>query len=372
MKIIVAPDSFKGSLEATIICDILEEKAKAIFNDVEVVKLPMADGGEGTLKAVISSLQGEVITTKVKSPDFRSIRASYGIFDGDKAIIEMAQASAITLVNNRDIMKMNTYGTGQLVLDAIQRGAKVIYIGLGGSATNDAGLGFAQALGAIFLDKEGKEITPIPENFSRICKIDATQLHTLVKGIQFIIMSDVKNPLLGRHGATYTFARQKGATENTIVTLESGLRGIAKLFKNQLNKEVSDYEGAGAAGGLGAGILAFCDATIQAGVFTIMNMVSFSEKCADASFVITGEGRMDYQSSYGKVPYGIATLCKEKGIPCHALVGSLGKGYEVMYQHGITSITSCMDDTMDLDYAMHNAKQLCEQASEKLLTSLLK
>ncbi len=367
MKIIVAPDSFKGSLEAIEICDIVEEAAKSVLGEVEVVKVPMADGGEGTVASILSYLKGTRITTKVKSPDFREIEATYGIFDQDKAIMEMAEASGITLVENRDIMKMNTYGTGQMVLDAVERGVKTIYIGLGGSATNDCGLGFASALGVKFYDNDGGEIAPIPANFERIASIDTKEVNEVIKETKFIIMSDVKNPLLGEDGATYVFSKQKGADEEMMVTLERGMTHMAGLIKSELGIDISYREGAGAAGGLGAGLLAFTKSSMKSGVTTILEILELEKQLEGDSFVITGEGRMDNQSAFGKVPFGVGSLCEKYGIPCYAIVGSLGKEYEEMYNHGITSIMTCVDGVMELDYAIEHAKELCSLAAKRLL-----
>ncbi len=366
MKIIIAPDSFKGSLEANEICDIVEGSAKKIFGDIDVIKLPMADGGEGTVAAILPHLKGTLIKSKVKSPDFRDIEATYGIFDQDKAIMEMAEASGITLVEERNIMQMNTYGTGQMVLDAIDKGVKTIYIGLGGSATNDCGLGFASALGVKFYDCDGNEVAPIPENFQRISDIDFKSIDSRIKDIKFVIMSDVKNPLLGKSGATYVFSRQKGSTDENIESLEKGMAHVASVIKDKIGIDVSLLEGAGAAGGLGAGLLAFTEATMQSGVVTILDILEFEKQLEGTSFVVTGEGRMDNQSAFGKVPFGVGTLCKKHKVPCYAIVGSLGKEYQEMYNHGITSIMTCVDSVMELDVAIENANQLCSYAAERV------
>ncbi len=367
MKILVAPDSFKGSLEAYEICEIVEKSAKEIFKNAEVVKIPMADGGEGTVSAVLPSLNGEKIEVTVKSPDFRDIKATYGIFDGDKAIMEMAEASGITLVENRDILKMNTFGTGQMIIDALNRGVKTIYIGIGGSATNDLGIGFVSALGVKFLDKKGSEIAPIPENFSEIFDFDMSNINPLIKNAEFIIMSDVKNPLLGENGATHIFGRQKGATDEIIENLETGMTHLAKIIEKNLGVSIRDTKGAGAAGGLGFALLAFTNSKMQSGIDTIIDILDVEKQISDVDIVITGEGRMDNQSAFGKVPFGIGELSKKLSIPCFAIVGSLGKEYKDMYNHGITSIITCVDSIISLDEAIQNAQHLCENATERLL-----
>ncbi len=367
MKILVVPDSFKGSLEAKEICDIVENSAINLIPNAQILKYPIADGGEGTVAAILNSLQGKEVHTKVMSPDFREITATYGVFDETKAIMEMAQASGITLVENRDIMKMNTFGTGEMILDAVKKGIKTIYIGIGGSATNDCGLGFANALGVKFLDKNKHEVVPVPENFMQICDFDMSSINPKIKDVEIIIMSDVKNPLIGENGATYIFSRQKGSTDENIHHLEKSIKHICELINKKLNIDLSNTQGAGAAGGLGAALLAFTDAKMQSGVSSVIDILGIKSKLDEVDFVITGEGRMDNQSAFGKVAYGIGTLCKEKNIPCYAIVGSLGSDYHEMYNHGITSIITCVDSVMDLDHALFNAKDLCEKASERLL-----
>ncbi len=367
MKILVAPDSFKGSLEAYEICDIAEQAVKQHFPTAEVIKLPMADGGEGTVTAVLSALNGREMKVTVKSPDFRDITATYGIFDGDKAIMEMAEASGITKVENRDIMKMNTFGTGQMILDAIDNGCKTIYIGIGGSATNDLGLGFISSLGVKFLGKCLNEVAPIPQNFEYIYDIDLSGLNPKILNVEFIIMSDVKNPLVGENGATHIFSKQKGSTEETLPILEKGMIHLAKIIEEKLNIKISDVEGAGAAGGLGAALLAFTNAKMMSGIESITQILELERHLDGVSFVITGEGRMDNQSAFGKVPFGVGTLAKSKNIPCYAVVGSLGSEYSEMYNHGISSIITCVDGIMSLEDAIDNSRELCFNACDRLI-----
>lgn len=366
MKILVAPDSFKGSLEAYEICNIVEDVANSLFKDVEIVKLPMADGGEGTVVAVLNALNGTEVKTTVSSPDFRDITATYGIFNDTCAIMEMAEASGITKVLNRDIFKMNTYGTGQMVLDAINRGVNTIYIGIGGSATNDCGLGFASALGVNFLDKDGNVLQPIPQNFELICDIDTENIDPRIKDTKFIIMSDVKNPLVGKTGASHVFGKQKGASPSDIEVLERGMIHMSNILLKKFNKDFSIKEGAGAAGGLGAGLLAFTNSQMQSGVMAVLEIVEFEKHLKGTDLVITGEGRMDYQSAFGKVAFGVGTKSKEQNIPCVAIVGGLGERYQEMYNHGINSIITTVDGIMELDYAIENAHELCKNAVERM------
>lgn len=365
MKLVVAPDSFKGSLEAIEICHIAEKVAHRLFETVEVVKLPMADGGEGTVNAMLDALHGERVTVSVHSPDQRMIQATYGLFDGHKAVMEMAQASGITLVEHRDLWQLNTYGTGEMILDALNRGVDTIYLGIGGSATNDGGLGFASALGVKFLDKQGMELPPVPASLNAIAQVDQSGLDARMERLQLIIMSDVKNPLLGEKGASAVFGPQKGATPEMVVELNAGLTHLSQVVPNGV--ALAERAGAGGAGGLGFGLLAFTKATMQSGVETILELLQMEQAIEGADLVLTGEGRMDGQSAFGKVAYGVGRLCKKHEIPCVAIVGSLGQGYQEMYNHGITSMITTVDGIMTLETAMEQGEQLCEAGIERAL-----
>lgn len=369
MKILVAPDSFKGSLSAMEICNITETVAKEIFQNCEVVKLPVADGGEGTVESILDTLSGKEMIVEVSNPLGKRIKSNYGIFNKDKAIIEMASASGLPLIktDERNVLNSNTYGTGELILDAIKNGAKKIYLGIGGSATNDLGIGCLAALGVNFLDADKKTIDPIPANFKKIVEIDTSTLTKEVLDTEFVIMCDVKNPLLGNDGATYIYGKQKGITEKDMPEFEEGMAHICKVIEDKTKVTISNREGCGAAGGLGAGLLAFTNASIQSGVDTILEILEFNEKLSGSNLVITGEGRMDNQSAFGKVAFGVGSLCKANNIPCIALVGGLGDGYEDMYQHGITSIMTTTDKIMSIDDAIKDADNLCRKAIYRLL-----
>lgn len=366
MKILVAPDSFKGSLEALEICNIAQKAARKIVPDAEIVKLPMADGGEGTVISVINALDGKLVSSEVLSPDFRKISAQYGIFNENCAIMEMAQASGITKVCNREILKMNTFGTGQMVLDAIDKGVSTIYLGIGGSATNDLGMGFASAIGVKFLDKNGNFVQPIPQNFEQICDFDDSEIFEKVRKTKFVIMSDVKNPLYGKNGATYVFGRQKGANDSNIDDLERGIKHVSCILEKKLGRDIANVPGAGAAGGLGAALLSFTDCKMQSGIQAVLEICDFKNHLKDCDFVITGEGMMDYQSAFGKVAFGVGQMCKEQGVPCFAVVGGLGENYQAMYDCGISSIITTVDGIMSLENAIKNAEKLCENAFERV------
>lgn len=368
MRIMVAPDSFKGSLSAEKICNIVEQAAKKVFVDCEVEKVPVADGGEGTVESILAALDGENIEVKVNNAIGEEITATYGIFGENQAIIEMAAASGLPLVSpkKRNIMCSNTYGTGQLILDALDRGCTTIYMGLGGSATNDGGIGCAHALGVKFLDENKNELEPIPENFIQMREIDLSGMHKKVKDTEFIILSDVKNPLLGELGATAVFGKQKGASVEEQLELEKGLGHYSAILKEVFSKDYAIQEGAGAAGGLGAGLMAFVNATMKSGVEAVLEIVEFQDKLQNVQLVVTGEGRMDCQSAYGKVAYGVGTLCKESGVPCVAIVGGMGENAQVMYEHGITTIMTTVNGIMEIEEAVERAEELCNDAAERL------
>lgn len=369
MKILVAPDSFKGSLSAMEICNITETVAKEVFQNCEVVKLPVADGGEGTVESILETLSGKEMIIEVSNPLGKRIKSNYGIFNNDKAIIEMASASGLPLIktNERDVLNSNTYGTGELILDAIKNGAKKIYLGIGGSATNDLGIGCLASFGVKFLDADKKEVNPVPANFKKIVEIDSSSISKDVLDAEFIIMCDVTNPLLGKDGATYIYGKQKGIDEKDMPEFEEGMAHLCKVIEEKTKVTISTREGCGASGGLGAGLLAFTNASMQSGVDTILEILEFNDKLKGANLVITGEGRMDNQSAFGKVAFGVGSLCKASNIPCIAVVGGLGDGYEDMYQHGITSIMTTTDKIMSIDDAIKNADDLLKKAIYRIL-----
>jgi glycerate 2-kinase len=391
MKIIVAPDSFKGSLSALRICQLVAKAAAEVCPDAIVHSLPLADGGEGTADALLHALNGTERTCTVHAPLGNEIPATYGIFrepsgtpatennrvlensttdtENRIAIMDMASASGLTLVSDeqRDVLASSTYGTGEMILDAINQSCRKIYIGLGGSATNDGGMGMAAALGVRFLDCDGNLLPPVPNSMTKVDTIDLADLDPRISDITITIMSDVKNPLLGETGATYIYGPQKGVTDEQLPIVDAWMAHYIQKAEEATGKSVRDIEGAGAAGGLGAGLLAFTPAKIQSGIETILDLLHFDELLEDADFVITGEGRMDYQSAFGKVVSGVGTHCRAKKVPCYALVGSIGPGAEQLFEHGITSILPTVDHIMPLSEAMANADELCYSAAVRML-----
>ncbi len=361
MKILIASDSFKGSLSSLEVAEALEMGIKGTYDKVDIIKLPTADGGEGTLDAILSCLSGERISVRVKDPLGRIINSYYGLVDdGVTAIIEMAQASGITLIkeDEKNPLITTTYGTGQMILDAMEKGAKRIIIGLGGSATNDGGVGMAQALGISFRDKDGKEIGYGGGNLLQISSIDTTNIHPGVKYIDIIGISDVNNIFFGKNGASFVFGPQKGGTIDDIQLLDAGMVHLSEKIKEYYSKDISSLKGSGAAGGLGGGIIAFLNGKLQSGVEKVLDIIGFDKIAEEADLVITGEGRIDNQTKFGKVPVGVAKRAKLYNKPVIAIAGSVGDDIDDLYQMGIDLVLDIINKPMNLSYAMENAEKL--------------
>ena len=372
MKIVFASDSFKESLTSGQIIDILKEVTTEVFPMAETTGLLVADGGEGTMKALVTQLHGTYETVQVKDPLFKSVKASYGMLSENIAIIEMAEASGLPMIpkEKRNPLNTTTYGTGMLIRDALEKGVRNIIIALGGSGTNDGGMGAMAALGVRFLDKDGNLLDGKGSNLNLIKSIDMSQLHSAIPDTTFTVMCDVENPLLGKNGATYTFGKQKGGTPDMLDELEEGMKKYADLVEKMLNIKVSEQPGSGAAGGLGFALMAFLNAKFQSGIETVLDLIHFDEHIRDADFVITGEGRMDWQSAYGKVPSGIGERCKKAGIPAFAIVGGLLAGYENIYEHGIQSVVTTVNGIMELPEALEKSEYLYHDAAYRLFRIL--
>ena len=350
-KIIIAPDSFKGSLTALEVAEAIEDGIKEALPSAETVKLPMADGGEGTVECLVNATGGKILKKTVIGPLGEPVEASYGILgDGTTAVIEMAEASGLTLVpqDKRNPMITTTYGTGELIKAALCNGCNKIIIGIGGSATNDGGVGMAQALGVKFLDKDGREIGFGGGELKKIEKIDITGLDKRIKNTEILVASDVKNPLCGPNGASYVYGPQKGATPEMVKELDEGLAHLAEIIKRDLGKDIKDIPGAGAAGGLGAGLIAFLDAKIKPGIELIMEALRFEEKVKDATLVITGEGKIDRQTVYGKVPVGVAKVSKKYNIPVLAIGAVVEEDPDFFKPYGIDYVLA-ISPTMDIN-----------------------
>lgn len=370
MKIVLAPDSFKGSLTAQKACEAMEKGIRKVFPAAWIVHVPMADGGEGTVQSLVDATKGKVYSAEVKNPLGKLIKAKYGILgDKETAVIEMAEASGLYLIpaKARNPLLTSTYGTGQLILQALDRGCRKFILGIGGSATNDGGMGMVSALGARFLDDKGEELPLGGGSLGKLARIDTANLDKRIKESTFTVACDVTNPLCGPKGASHVFGPQKGATPEMVLQLDRNLEHYAAIIKRDLGIEVKDCPGAGAAGGLGAGMMAFLGAQLQPGVEIVMKAVDLEAKLSGADLVITGEGQCDFQTANGKVPSGVGRAAQRKAVPCIVIAGSIGQGIEVLYEQGVTSIFSLVDSPMPLELAMQRAEDLIAAAAERIM-----
>lgn len=373
MKIVIAPDSFKESLSAREVCDAIEAGIHKLLANVDIVKIPMADGGEGTVETLVDATNGAIENVSVIGPLGIPVSSFFGILgDGKTAVIEMASASGLPLVLNskKNPLITTTFGTGQLIKFALDRGCRDFVIGIGGSATNDGGVGMAQALGGAFLNKDQQQVGFGGGALRNIEKIDLSGLDARIGECNFRVACDVTNTLFGESGATAVFGPQKGATPEMILTLDENLQHLATLIKRDLGIDVADIPGAGAAGGLGAGLISFCGAKLNSGIDIVIETIKLKEKIVGASLVITGEGQIDFQTCNGKTPYGVAMAAKEQGIPVVAVVGSIGVGAEKMYNYGINSIFSIVDKPMSVEESIANASDLVTAAAHRIIRLL--
>ena len=403
MKIVFASDSFKGSLSSAETAELLTKAAKEVFGNAECVAVPIADGGEGTVNALIAALRSRgyiqakegmalgdkeaiapgdkealdcadagggagLITVTVHGPLMEEIMAAYGRLNEKQAVIEMAAASGLTLVpaEKRNPLFTTSYGTGELILDALDKGFEEIYVAIGGSATNDGGMGCARALGVRFLDKEGKELAGTGEDLEKVAEIDASGLDERIGKTKIIVACDVKNPLCGDRGATKTYGAQKGASPDMIERLEEGMCNYRDQIRKKFGIDPDTLSGGGAAGGLGTALLVFFGGVMRSGIETVLDLAEFDNLLEGADLVVTGEGRTDWQSAYGKVLCGVGERARRVGVPAVALCGSLGPGYESIYEHGITSLMTTVDAPMTLEEAMEHAAELYEKAAVRM------
>jgi glycerate kinase len=368
MKIVIAPDSFKGSMDSVRIINIVERAARKIFPGCEVIKIPIADGGEGTVDAILSILKGKAEYLEVLGPLYEKTNAKFGIIDNKTIIIEMSAASGLPLVSEekRNPLNTTTYGTGQLIKHALDTGFTSIIIAIGGSATNDGGTGAMEALGVRFLDKQGKQVKGIGKNLIQIEDIDIQNMHPQIKNANITVMCDVENTFTGKNGATFVYGRQKGGTDEILFELEAGMLHFQKLIKEKLKVDISNVAGAGAAGGLGGALFAFLNAKLQSGIRTVLETIRFDELLDGVDLVITGEGKLDGQSAFGKVLAGIGQESKKKNIPAAAIVGCIGEGADNIYEYGIESSISTINNVMSLQEAMEHSDELLESAAERM------
>lgn len=368
MKFVFAPDTFKGTLSSQEIITILTKKAQEHFTDVETVGVLIADGGEGTIEAVEQMKGGQRRYLEVTGPLGEKVNAYYLKLNDKQVLIEMATASGITLIPYREgnALYTTSYGTGELIKDALASGAEEIIISIGGSATNDGGIGMLSALGVKFFDIKENELQPIGKNLINIARIDVSSLNEQVKKAKFTVMCDVTNPLIGQNGATYVFGPQKGANKEHLELLEKGMKHYAEKIKETLGHDVTKISGGGAAGGMGAALLAFCNASMQSGIKTILDLINFNQIIAGADLIITGEGRIDGQSANGKVLDGIGNYARKRYIPVVAITGGMGDNAHLVYDCGIDSIMVTVNKPMSLEMALDNAKSLLEDCADRL------
>ena len=364
-KIVIAPDSFKGTLSATEVCSVLSGCLKERYSDIEMIQIPVADGGEGTVEALLTAMGGEKIYCTVKSPLGSGITAYYGLLPEGTAVIEMAQASGITIEKENNALRASSYGTGQLILDAVNKGARDILIGIGGSATTDGGIGTVAALGGRFLDASEKEVPLCGEGLSLIEKIDISGLDKRLRECNITVLCDVVNPLYGEKGAAFVFAPQKGASSDDVMLLDDGLRNLAHVSESTLGKDYSLCEGAGAAGGLGFALIAFLGANLRKGIEYILEKTDFTKKIQNADLIITGEGKLDIQSLMGKVPFFVAE--KSKGKRVLALVGVSEVTTEEAQKNGISEIVETNPLHLPFEAIKTSAKQMLIKASKNIL-----
>lgn len=368
VKILIAPDKFKESLSALKVADSIEKGILKVFPKAVIVKVPMADGGEGTVESLVDATGGKIIKTNVKDPLFRDIESFYGILgDGKTAVIEMAAASGLYLLKDyeRNPMITTTYGTGQLIKDALDRGCRKFIIAIGGSATNDGGAGMATVLGVKFYDKDGIEIGLGGGELSKIYSIDTSNIDDRLKECEFIVACDVANPLIGENGASRVYGPQKGATKEMVEVLDKNLEHYGKLLEKYFNKKIIDVPGSGAAGGLGAGLMAFLNAQLKNGIEIIIETLKLEEKIKEADIVISGEGKIDFQTAFGKTISGIAKLCKKHNKPLIVIAGTV-EDIENLYEIGVSSIFSIVEKPMSLEDAIKNAPTLLEKSAERI------
>ena len=360
MKIVIAPDSFKESLTALEVANAIETGFKRIFPNAEYVKLPMADGGEGTVQSLVDATQGRLIETKVTAPLGNQVKSFFGLSgDGKTAIIEMAAASGLHLVpmDKRDPCQTTSFGTGELIKQALDLGVQHIILGIGGSATNDGGAGMLQALGLRLLDKNGQSIGFGGTALSNLAEIQLADLDPRLQHVQIEVACDVNNPLCGERGASAIFGPQKGATPEMVKELDAALAHFAEIADRDCGKQIKEQSGAGAAGGMGGGLLLLPNVQLKAGVQIVLDNLKFAEQVKDADLVITGEGRMDAQSILGKTPIGVARTAKQFNRPVIAIAGCLREDYEVVYEHGIDAVFPIIRNLGDLPTILKQGEQ---------------
>ena len=373
LVIVLAPDSFKESMTAKEVCEAMERGIRKANSQIRCIHVPMADGGEGTMQSLVDATGGRVYSKEVVGPLGNNVVAEYGILgNGEIGVIEMASASGIHLVDSekRNPLNTTTFGTGQLIKACLDKGVKKLLIGIGGSATNDGGAGFIQALGGRLLDENGDDLSYGGGALAKLHTIDLSNLDERLKYVSVEVACDVNNPLCGKEGASYVFGPQKGATREMIEILDQNLSHYAEVIKEQLGKDVISKAGAGAAGGLGAGLMAFLDVKLKSGIEMVIEYANLEEKVRDADMVWTGEGSIDFQTQYGKTPLGVAMIAKKYNKPVIALAGRVGNDIDVLYDKGIDAIFGIMRGVTSIEEALVKGPENVEKTSENIIRLL--
>lgn len=370
MKIVIASDSYKGALDSSQANEAMRKGVLRVFEDAEIKCIPIADGGEGTVDAVMTCCGGSYCYETVTGPDGREVIARYGILPDKSAVIEMAAASGLPLVQDvtpDTVMNSTTYGTGQLIASALDKGCRKIYIGIGGSATNDGGIGMLQALGVSFLDADNREVGFGGKYLDKIARIDISNLDSRIRETELVVMSDVTNPLCGENGAAVVYGPQKGATEEEIAILDKGLAQFAELICHMNLPDIRNLPGAGAAGGLGGGLVSFLGAEIRPGIKAILEIADFEKSVQWADLILSGEGRIDGQSANGKVVSGIAEIAGKYNVPVIAICGSVEKDAREIFEKGISGMEAAVCRPVTLEKAMDEAEQNVIDAAERVM-----
>lgn len=370
MKIVIASDSYKGSLDSLQVNEAMRKGILRVFEDAEIICIPIADGGEGTVDAVMTCCGGSYCYETVTGPDGREVIARYGILPDKSAVIEMAAASGLPLVQDvtpDTVMNSTTYGTGQLIASALDKGCRKIYIGIGGSATNDGGIGMLQTLGVSFLDADNREVGFGGKYLDKIVRIDISNLDPRIRETELVVMSDVTNPLCGENGAAVVYGPQKGATEEEIAILDKGLAQFAELICQMNLPDIRNLPGAGAAGGLGGGLVSFLGAEIRPGIKAILEIADFEKSVQWADLILSGEGRIDGQSANGKAVSGIAEIAGKYNVPVIAICGSVEKDAREIFEKGISGMEAAVCRPVTLEKAMEEAEQNVIDAAERVM-----
>ena len=374
-KLLIAIDSFKGSLSSLEAATIIEKGFKKIIPELIVKKIPFADGGEGTVEAIVEALEGEYVEIKVRDPLNRTINAKYGVVhNGTTAVIEMAAASGITHLTDteKNPLKTTTYGTGQLIKDAISRGCSKIVLGIGGSATNEGGIGMASALGAKFIDVNGEDVELDGESLSKLASVDLSEMDTLLENIEVITLCDVNNPLCGEEGASYIYGPQKGATKEKVLLLDKNLSHFAEVIEKKREQSFQYVPGTGAAGGLGFGAIVFLNSSLVSGTKYLMELLKLNETIEQYDIVITGEGKIDSQTKYDKLPAGIAKLAKKHNKFSICIAGGFGEGVEEYQDVYFDKMYSIVSKEISVEESMNNANEHLGKLSEEIAKELFK